>query len=189
MDGLTVIYDACVLYPAPLRDLLMHLAMTDLFKARWSNDIHEEWMRNVLKNRADLNKEQLERTRQLMDKHTRDCLVKDYESLIEEITLPDPNDRHVLAAAVRSSASVIVTYNLKDFPIQETEKYAVEAQHPDDFISQFLDIASGIVCGAIKRLRSSLRNPPIDAERYLEILAKQSLPKTVSKLREFVSLI
>lgn len=59
MDGLTVIYDACVLYPAPLRDLLMHLAMTDLFRAKWSDDIHEEWMRNVLKDRSDLTKEQL----------------------------------------------------------------------------------------------------------------------------------
>lgn len=189
MDGLTVIYDACVLYPAPLRDLLMHLAMTDLFKARWSDDIHAEWMRNVLKNRSDLTKEQLERTRQLMDKNTRDSLVKDYKSLIDEITLPDQNDRHVLAAAIRSSSSVIVTYNLKDFPIQQTAKYGVEAQHPDDFISQFLDLASGIFCGAIKRLRSRLKNPSIEAERYLEILAKQSLPKTVSKLREFVSLI
>ena len=189
MDDLIVVYDSCVLYPAPLRDLLMHLAITDLFKAKWSEHIHEEWMRNVLKNRPDLTKEQLERTRHLMDKHTRDCLVKDYESLIEELTLPDPNDRHILAAAIHASASVIVTYNLKDFPKQQTEKYGIEAQHPDDFISQFLDIASGIICGAIKRLRSSLKNPPIEAEKYFEILAKQSLPKTVNKLREFVSLI
>ena len=78
---------------------------------------------------------------------------------------------------------------LKDFPIKQTEKYSIEAQHPDDFISQLLDIASGIVCCAIKRLRSNLKNPPIEPEKYLEILAKQSLPKTVSKLREFASLI
>ncbi len=189
MDGLVVVYDSCVLYPAPLRDLLMHLAITDLFKTKWTEHIHEEWMRNVLKNRVDLKREQLERTRLLMDKHTRDCLVQGYESLIDEITLPDPNDRHVLAAAIRASASVIVTYNLKDFPAQQIDKYGIEAQHPDEFISQLLEIASGIICGAIKRLRSSLKNPPISAERYLEILAKQSLPKTVSKLREFVSLI
>lgn len=153
----------------------MHLAITDLFKAKWSEHIHEEWIRNVLKNRADLNREQLERTRYLMDKHTRDCLIDGYELLIDEITLPDPDDRHVLAAAIRASASIIVTYNLKDFPIEQTEQYAIEAQHPDDFISQFLDIAPGIVCGAIKRLRSSLKNPTIGPERYLEILAKQSI--------------
>ncbi|MFI4936894.1 MAG: putative toxin-antitoxin system toxin component, PIN family [Candidatus Berkiellales bacterium] len=189
MDKLIVVYDSCVLYSAPLRDLLMHLAMTDLFRAKWSEDIHEEWTRNVLKNRTDLTKEQLKRTRDLMDSYVRDCLVKGYETLIEKITLPDQNDRHVLAAAIHSSASVIVTYNLKDFPSNETLKYGIEAQHPDEFISKFLEYASGIIRGAIKRLRSTLKNPPIVAEKYLEILAGQSLPKTVSKLREFISLI
>jgi len=189
VDVLIAVYDSCVLYPAPLRDLLMHLAMTDLFKAKWSEVIHEEWTRNVLKNRSDLTREQLQRTCKLMNFRIRDCLVIGYESLIESVTLPDQNDRHVLAAAIHSSASVIVTYNLKDFPAKETSKYGIEAQHPDDFISQFLDIASGIICGAVKRLRNNLKNPPINPERYLEILARQSLPKTVSRLREFVSLI
>lgn len=187
MDELTVVYDSCVLYPAPLRDLLMHLAMTDLFKAKWSNDIHEEWIRNVLKNRTDLKREQLNRTRDLMNAHVRDCLVTEYEALIEELILPDPDDRHVLAAAIHSSSRIIVTYNLRDFPIIETSKYNVKAQHPDDFIVGFLEIASGIICGAIKKLRSELKNPPIAIERHLEILAQQSLPKTVNKLREFIS--
>ena len=74
-SNFTVIYDACVLYPAPLRDFLMRLALTDLFRARWSRDIHDEWIRNVLKDRADLTPLQLERTRNLMDSHVRDCLV------------------------------------------------------------------------------------------------------------------
>jgi len=105
------------------------------------------------------------------------------------VALPDPDDRHVLAAAIHSSSKIIVTYNLKDFPILETSKFNIKAQHPDDFIASFLEIASGIICGAIKKLRSKLKNPPIGAEKYLEILAKQSLPKTVNKLRDFVSLI
>lgn len=61
-------YNACVLYPAPLRDLLMRLALTDRFRARWTEDIHEEWIRNVLVNRPDLTREQLDRTRTLMKK-------------------------------------------------------------------------------------------------------------------------
>ena len=85
----TAILDACVLYPAPLRDLLMHLALTDLFRAKWTEAIHEEWIRSVLENRPDLTRGQLERTRQLMDAHVRDCIVTDYEDLIPALTLPD----------------------------------------------------------------------------------------------------
>jgi len=91
----TAILDACVLHPAPLRDLLMHLALTDLFRAKWTDAIHEEWIRSVLENRLDLTREQLERTRQLMNAHVRDCLVTNYEDLIPVLTLPDPDDRHV----------------------------------------------------------------------------------------------
>lgn len=115
MATFTALYDSCVLYPAPLRDLLMWLGLSDLFRPRWSNEIHEEWIRNVLKDRPDLTREQLERTRDLMNANVRDCLVTGYEPLIDGLTLPDPDDRHVLAAAIRASADVIVTFNLKDF--------------------------------------------------------------------------
>ena len=100
MLKIIALYDACVLYPAPLRDLLMHLAMTDLYHAKWTNDIHDEWIRNVLANRPDLKRSQLERTRELMNKYVRDCLVEKYEHLILSLRLPDLNDRHVLAAAI-----------------------------------------------------------------------------------------
>jgi hypothetical protein len=91
----------CVLYPAPLRDLLMRLALTDLYHAKWTQEIHKEWMRNLLKNRPDLTIERLESVRARMDLHVRDGLIEGYEELIDGIKLPDPNDRHVLAAARR----------------------------------------------------------------------------------------
>jgi hypothetical protein len=100
----TALFDACVLYPAPLRDLLMWLALTDLFNAKWTDEIHDEWIRNVLADRPDLKPEQLERTRQLMNTRVRDCLVTGYENLIERLTLPDQDDRHVLAAAILAGA-------------------------------------------------------------------------------------
>ena len=75
VSNFTVLYDACVLYPAPLRDLLMHVAVTDLYRAKWTDAIHDEWTRNVLKDRPDLKPEQLQRTRELMNSHVRDCLV------------------------------------------------------------------------------------------------------------------
>src|SRR5690349_1270660 len=98
MERLIAVYDSCVLYPAPLRDLLMHLALTDLFQAKWTETIHQEWMRNVLSNRPDLMLNQLQRTRDLMNAHIRDCLIVGYEEIIPTLSLPDPNDHHVLAA-------------------------------------------------------------------------------------------
>lgn len=116
MGNFTVLFDACVLYSAPLRDFLMHLAMTDLFRAKWTDEIHDEWIRNLLKNRPDLTQERLQRTRDLMNSSVRDCLVSGYVDLIPSLTLPDQDDRHVLAAAICGGADVIVTYNLSDFP-------------------------------------------------------------------------
>lgn len=112
----TAVYDACVLYPAPLRDFLMWLGLSGRFRARWSQTIHEEWKRNLLINRPDLTRAQVDRTSDLMDRAIPDGLVEGYESLAAGLTLPDPDDRHVLAAAIRCGASVIVTFNQRDFP-------------------------------------------------------------------------
>ena len=113
MAGFTAFYDANVLYPAELRNLLMHLALIGLFRAKWSADVHEEWISSLLKKRPDLTRDKLERTRILMDQHAVDALVTDYEDLIPGLQLPDPDDRHVLAAAIRGHADVIVTINLR----------------------------------------------------------------------------
>ncbi len=145
MAILVALYDACVLYPAPLRDLLMRLALTGLFRARWTEQIHEEWMRNVLADRKDLRKEQLERTRDLMNRAVPDCLVTGYEDLIEQLTLPDPDDRHVLAAAIQGQAGVVVTTNLKHFPNKVLERHGLEAQRPDEFICGLFDLDSDAV--------------------------------------------
>lgn len=111
-SNFTVVYDACVLYPAPLRDLLMQLALSDLFRARWTEQIHAEWIRNVLKNRPDLTLEKLTRTKELMNSNVRDCLVTNYEYLIPSLQLPDIDDRHILAAAIAGGAEASVTFNL-----------------------------------------------------------------------------
>lgn len=115
------------------------------------------------------------------------CLVDGYEKIIPALTLPDPNDRHILAAAIRSSSSVIVTYNLKDFPDRNINEFGIEAQHPDDFLMHLIDLSSQITCAAIRRLRLGLKNPPMNPNEYLECLAKQSLAKTIEKLREFIN--
>ncbi|MEX2142492.1 MAG: PIN domain-containing protein [Pirellulales bacterium] len=189
MSHFTAVYDACVLYPAPLRDLLMHLALTDLFRAKWTDVIHDQWIRNVLKDRPDLTAEQLERTRTLMNAHVRDCLVSNYEDLIPTVVLPDPDDRHVLAAAIRADADVIVTYNLTDFPRSALDKYGIEAQHPDEFITHLLRLAPTVVCAAVKRQRENLKNPPKTVEELLEAFERQSLSHTVASLRDYGKLL
>jgi len=172
MAAFTVVYDACVLYPAPLRDLLMRLALTDLFRAKWTNAIHED--------RPDLSRPQLERTRDLMNDKVRDGLVEGYEYLIPSIELPDPNDRHVVAAAIHARADAIVTFNLKDFPAAALAPLRFEALHPDDFIRHQIDLGMVAVLEAVRRHRASLRNPPKTTAEYLETLERQSLPKTVA---------
>jgi hypothetical protein len=71
----TVVYDACVLYPAPLRDFLIELAAGGLFRAKWTDEIHEEWIGNLLANRPDLDRGKLETTRNLMNRAVIDCLA------------------------------------------------------------------------------------------------------------------
>lgn len=110
------VYDANVLYPNILRDVLIRVAGAGLVQAKWTETILDETFRNLRANRPDLAPDALGRTRRLMKSAVRDCLVKGYEPLIDILELPDKDDRHVLAAAVRAKAQVIVTFNLKDFP-------------------------------------------------------------------------
>ena len=189
MVQFTVIYDSCVLYPAPLRDLLMRLALTDLYHARWTQEIHREWMRNLLKNRPDLTPERIESVRARMDLHVRDGLVEGYEELIEGIKLPDLNDRHVVAAAIKANAQTIVTYNLSDFPSSSLAKYEIDPQHPDEFLRHLLDLAPAKVIATVQETRKSLKNPPKTAHEYLSTLEQQSLPQTCAYLRQYEGLI
>lgn len=183
-----VVYDACVLYPAPLRDFLLHLALSELFAAKWSDEIHEEWIGNLLEDRPDI-AGKLKRTRALMDEAVPDSRVTGYQDLIPALNLPDPNDRHVLAAAIRCGAQAIVTFNLKDFPAETLNLYDTEAIHPDDFVAHQFCLRHERVLGAAKNHRASLKKPPKPVEAYLDTLASQGLVKTASLLRPFSSLI
>lgn len=189
MATLTAIFDACVLYPAPLRDLLMHLTLLDLVRGRWTHEIHEEWIRNVLTTRPDLTRAQLERTRRLMDTNVRAGLVSGYDALTPTLILPDPKDRHVLAAAIHTKADVIVTFNLKDFPAETLALYGVEAQHPDALLMHLLDLDVASVCEAVKRQRANLQQPPKAVEEMLQAFERCGLVQTVMRLSAFANLL
>jgi predicted nucleic acid-binding protein len=186
---LTALYDACVLYPAPLRDLLMQLALTDRFRAKWTAAIHAEWINAVLRERPDLTRPQLERTRDLMNRHVRDCIIEGYEALIPTLVMPDPKDRHVLAAAIHGHADIIVTFNLKHFPASALKPHGVKAQHPDEFLKSLFDSFPVDVCESARKTRARLKNPPKTVDEYLDILTLQRLPETVAFLRKNRELI
>jgi hypothetical protein len=180
-------FDANVLYPSGLRNFLMHLALTGIFRAHWSDEVQEEWIRNLLKNRPDLTRAKLDRTRHLMDKAIPDALVTGYEHLIDSIELPDRNDRHVVAAAIRSGSSVIVTLNLADFPSESLANFSIEAEHPDDFVLALFETFPDVVLEAARTHRASLKNPPKTNDGYLAELEVQGLGKSVSVLTELLA--
>ncbi|MDG2992097.1 PIN domain-containing protein [Candidatus Synechococcus calcipolaris G9] len=161
----------------------MQLALADLFRGKWTNEIHDEWMRNLAQNRPDITLEQLKRTKNLMNTHVRDCLITDYEWLMPCLELPDPKDRHVLAAAIHGKVDVIVTFNLKDFPPKALAPHNIELQHPDDFLAFLIDLRPMKVVQALTIVQERLQNPPKTLEDYLNNLLGQGLPISVSMLR------
>jgi len=181
-----VLYDACVLYPAPLRDLLIRLANTGIVRGRWSATILDECFRNILANRPDLRPDALDRTRELMRQAVPDCMVSGFEDLIEALELPDPDDRHVLAAAIRAGAQAIVTFNLADFPSEKLASYNIEAKHPDDFVLDAIDLAPGLVTAVVSQQAKALKSPPRSVGELLDTLRDQRLVRSVAKLRELL---
>lgn len=185
----TAVLDACVLYSAPLRDVLLSLASAGLFHARWTPDIQDEWTRNLLVKRPDLNLVQLQFTQERMIAAIPDCMVTHYQPLIAGLSLPDPDDRHVLAAAIAGHADAIVTVNLKDFPPAILATYSLEAQHPDDFVMNQLELREYEALAAIKRMRARLRNPPRAPEEFVTTLEQHGLVQSARRLRQRVNLI
>jgi predicted nucleic acid-binding protein len=183
------LFDANVLYPASVRDLLLRLALADLFRARWTDRIHDEWIAALLKQREDLTRAQLERTRALMNEAVPGCLVTAYEDLIDGLTLPDPDDRHVLAAAICCHAEMIVTYNLKHFPEETLAPYGIQAQHPDEFVSHLFDLDPGAVCAAVRDQRESLNNPPLSVDELLNEFLARDLAETAAQLKKMRQLL
>jgi hypothetical protein len=184
-----------VLFPAFISSLLLWLASARLFRARWTDQIHKEWIENRLDRYPDLNRAQLERRRKRMDTEFADSLVTDYEGLISSLTLPDSNDCHVLAAAITCRAHVIVTTNLRDFPDSSLSQYSILAQHPDDFILDQIDLHSDsarLVSTAIAQHKRSLTESRPTWTNYFAFMAKETvLPKSHQAIttREFKMLI
>jgi hypothetical protein len=177
----TVIYDANVFYPAPLRDLLIRLAQTPLVRARWTEEILDGCFENLTRSRPDLEPSRLQRTRSLINEAVRDATVTGHQALIESLALPDAHDRHVLAAAIHSGAQAIVTFNVKHFPFAEVGKYEIEALHPDQFVLRLIELDEESVVRVLGEQQAALRRvEPFDVITRLE---RQGLPATGAALR------
>ncbi len=177
-----------MLYPAAVRDLVVELARTGLLRAKWTARIHSEWINAAIRDRPELDRSRLERVSQLMDAAVLDCLVTGFETLEAGLTsLPDSDDRHVLAAAIHCGAQEIVTFNLRDFPETALRLYGVRAIHPDAFVEHLLDLNSEAVCEAVRRIRRRLTNPPRTAEEMIENYERHGLAVSASILRSRVN--
>ena len=178
-----VVLDACVLYSAPLRDLLLRLACAGLVQARWSDEILDECFGHILANRPDLKPQQLRRTRDLMNPALPDAVVTGYQDLEPKLKLPDPDDRHVLAAAIRAGANAIVTFNLDDFPASALAPHRVLAIHPDAFVGDLLDLDPDRVLQVIVEQAAALKNPRKTVAELLTTLENGELRKSVPRIR------
>lgn len=176
------VYDANVLYPNTLRDLLIRLARAGLVKARWSEQILDETFAALRRHRPDVSEEKAKRLRELMNDAVRDCLVSGYEGLAASVSLPDEDDRHVLAAAMTASAQVIVTWNIRDFPAEVLAPHGIRAQTPDDFIADLIAVNRPVVWSCVQQIADSRVLRPQAAQDVLAQLERDGLIRSVAEL-------
>ena len=184
----TALLDANVLYPMLLRDTLLSLAVAGLYHARWTAAIHAEWTRHLAAKQPHM-AAALPAIALQMNRAVPDCLVTGYEGLVDSIALPDPDDRHVVAAAIAGHADVIVTFNLKDFPREAVAPFGVDVQHPDEFVMNQLQLHKLAALSAIRKMRARWKNPERTAAELIAAMEQRGLPLSADMLREAEALI
>lgn len=174
------VLDTNVIYPLWTRDLLLWFANYDLYTPQWSENICSEWI-TVMKRKGISDEESIKRS-SIINKAFPDALVENYTSLIDHLTLPDIDDRHVLAAAIKTNANLIITNNLKDFPEKYLANYGLKAKSPDDFLTDIIDLNPNIALEAFKSLVLNKKNPPYDEFEVLDIFRNNGLENTANYL-------
>jgi predicted nucleic acid-binding protein len=177
-----VVYDACVLYPNVVRDLLIRVALAGMVQAKWPEQILDEMVRALHEQRG-LELDKLRRLRNLMNGTVRDANVTGHEPLTEVLKLPDPDDRHVLAAAIKAKAQVIGTDNRKDFHATTLAEWGIEAKSADSFLLDLLGLDDRIVYACMQQITESRRNPPETADDTLAQMERSGLRRTAAALR------
>ena len=189
MSSFTVVYDTNVLFPNEMRDLLIEIAAhpSGVVRARWSRHILEELRRN-LHEKAGIELGKLDNLIYLMGEAVRDALVEGYEELSAGLEgLPDADDRHVLAAAIRCHAQVIVTQNLKDFPPDYLRGYGMEAQTADTFLRHLVELAPGVVYGALTEISRRRNRAPRTVRELVDAFEACGMPMSMGDFRQWLN--
>ena len=176
----TCVLDTNVIYPIETRDILFWFAFYELFTIKWSKDVFTEW-ENVMR-RKGASELEIQKRIENANSAFPDAQVLNYEDLIEKLELPDPDDRHVVAAAIKTNADLIVTNNIKDFPETYLAKYGLKAINPDDFLKDLIDLNPDQAVKAFRKLVLNRRNPDLDEFQVLESLRKNGLKQTADYL-------
>jgi predicted nucleic acid-binding protein len=187
-DRFVVVLDANVLFPFRKRDVLLSFYHAGLFRARWSGKILDEWTQSLLDQKPHL-AESIQSQLEAMRDAFPEALVTGYEHLVEGLTLPDPDDRHVLAAAIRCGAQHIITENLAHFPGEALAEYCVEAIDADEFLSRTFDLYQSEAIEVLKLMRHRYKNPPFTPPEFIMDLTAKGLSKLASRLRPFRTLL
>ena len=181
------VFDACILYPFHLRNIVVQAAVDRLVEARWTDAIHDEWIRNLTANAPSIPKERLLITRRLMNDALPTALVGGYEEHIPGITLPDSDDRHVVAAAIATNATLVLTWNLRHFPANELKKCGLRRMTPDAFLSELFDNIPQLVIGSLANARRNLSRSRVSASEFIGILEAQKLVRLAKQVKAHVS--
>jgi PIN domain len=169
------VFDACILYPFHLRNVVVQAAVDRLVEGRWTDEIHDEWMRNLAARAPAIPAERLRNTRRLMNEALPTATVTGYEKHVLALNLPDPNDRHVVAAGIAAGASVILTFNLRHFPVQELRRFGLRRQTPDAFLPRLYDEVPALTIASLANARRNLTKTGVSASDFVGILGAQKL--------------
>jgi len=180
----TCVLDTNVIYPIEIRDLLFWFAHDDLFTPKWSKHIFDEWIR-VMK-RKGVPDSEIDKRTENANMAFPDAMVENYESLIAGLELPDPKDCHVLAAAIKTNANVIVTNNLKHFPKECLSSYGLSAKNADDFLTDTIDLNQDKALQAFLKLVQNKTNPDLDQYEVLDRYRNLGLKLTADYLHALI---
>jgi predicted nucleic acid-binding protein len=179
-----VVLDANVIYPVIIRDLLFWFAHYDLYTPQWSKEIFVEWEQVMIA--KGVSRPDIDKRIAMANKAFPDAQVANYEVLIEGLSLPDPDDRHVIAAAIKINANLIVTNNLKDFPADYLDTFGLKVKSADDFLTDIIDLNQEQALRAFKDMVLNKKNPDLDVYEVLEMLRSNGLNDTANYLHSLI---
>lgn len=189
MNKQKIVLDANVLYGSFLRDMLISLFFSGIYEAKWTEKITQEWVDHLLENRSDIPESKIKRTLMLMNKIKPAALIANYERYIQQVQIPDKDDRHVVAAAIACGAQKIITWNLSDFPNNILKTFGVVAESPDKFIQDLIIDNPPSIISTLKEMRERFKTPPMSVDEFFERLLKNRLPMTARQLDRYRDLL